>query len=65
MKKSLLAFASVITSGTLITSLYLASLPDPTDIQIRLSTTANAISIAGTTTIFGLLNDDQNQKSDR
>ncbi|MEM6451104.1 MAG: hypothetical protein AAF703_12400 [Cyanobacteria bacterium P01_D01_bin.105] len=65
MKKSLLAFASVITSGTLITSLYLASLPDPTDIQIRLSTTANAISIAGTTTIFGLLNDYQNQKSDR
>ena len=58
MKKRLLIFASVITSVAIITSLYLATLKEPTEIQKQLSTTSNAIAIGGTTAIFGLLDDD-------
>ena len=58
MKKSLLTLATVITATALGTSLTLATLPNPTDIHKQLSTTANAIAIAGTTAIFGLLHND-------
>lgn len=65
MKKRLLIFASVITSVAIMTSLYLATLSDPTEIQKQLSTTSNAIAIAGTTAIFGLLdNDHDDDKKD-
>jgi len=59
MKKSLLNFAAAITSTAIAASLYLASLENPTEIQKQLSTTTNAIAIAGTTAIFGLLDDDK------
>jgi len=60
MKKSLLSFAVTVTSIAIAASLYLAGLENPTDIQKQLSTTTNAISIAGTTAIFGLLDDEDN-----
>ena len=63
MKHSLLAFTTVMTSTAIATSIHLAFLDSPTDIQKQLSTTTNAIAIAGTTAIFGLLDDDK--KSDR
>jgi hypothetical protein len=37
---------------------YLGSLPSPTDAQKNLITAFNAIFAAGTTAVFGLLNDD-------
>ncbi|ESA33380.1 hypothetical protein N836_22085 [Leptolyngbya sp. Heron Island J] len=58
MKKLLLAFAAITTSTTIAASIHLASLENPTDIQKQLSTTTNAIAVAGTTAIFGLLDDD-------
>jgi hypothetical protein len=57
MKKQLLTLATVITTSAAGTSLYLATLPNPTNIQKDLSDTTNAIAIAGTTAIFGLLDD--------
>lgn len=57
MKKTLLTLATLITTSAAGTSLYLATLPNPTDIQKQLSNTTNAIVIAGATAIFGLLND--------
>jgi hypothetical protein len=59
-KKALLTLATVITSTAAGTSLYLATLPNPTDIQKQLSNTTNAIVIAGATAIFGLLDDEDN-----
>jgi hypothetical protein len=64
MKKSLLAFAATITSTAIVASIYLASFENPTDIQKQLSTTTNAISVAGTTAIFGLLDDQDDKNSD-
>lgn len=65
MKKQLLTLATVITATAAGTSLYLATLPNPTDIQKQLSTTTNAIAIAGTTAIFGLLDDeDEDNRTD-
>ena len=65
MKKSLLAFAISVTSGAIAASIYLATLENPTDIQRQLSTTSNAIAVAGGTTLIGLLDDDDrnNQSS--
>jgi hypothetical protein len=60
MKKSLLLFAVAVTSTAIVASIYLAGLENPTDIQKQLSTTTNAISVAGTTAIFGLLDDEDN-----
>jgi hypothetical protein len=62
MKKKLLTLATVITTTAAGTSLYLATLPNPTDVQKQLSNTTNTIAIAGTTAIFGLLDDED--KSD-
>jgi hypothetical protein len=56
-KKTLLTLATVITTSAAGTSLYLATLPNPTDVQKELRNTANEIAIAGTTAIFGLLDD--------
>lgn len=65
MKKPLLTLATVITATAAGTSLYLATLPNPTDTQKQLSTTTNAIAIAGTTAIFGLLDDeDEDNRTD-
>ncbi|MEM7725870.1 MAG: hypothetical protein AAF208_05790 [Cyanobacteria bacterium P01_A01_bin.45] len=58
MKKTLLAITSVITTIGATTSVYLATLDNPTEIQKQLSTTANAITVAGATAIFGLMDDD-------
>ncbi len=57
MKKSLLTLTTVITATAAGTSLYLATLTNPTDMQIQLSNTANTIAIAGTTALFGILDD--------
>ena len=58
MRKKLLCLVSVIISVAGVTSVYLASLDNPTEIQKQLSTTANMITVAGTTAIFSLLDDD-------
>lgn len=62
MKIKLFTFTTVITSTAIATSIYLAGLENPTDIQRQLSTTTNAVASAGTTTIFGLLNGDLDNK---
>ncbi|MGJ3253854.1 MAG: hypothetical protein ACFE0J_22380 [Elainellaceae cyanobacterium] len=61
MKKSLLIFVVFINSIAIGMSVYLSTLENPTDIQKELSTTTNTIAIAGTTTLIGLLDDDQNK----
>ena len=63
MKKSLLTLATVITATAAGTSLSFATLPNPTDVQKQLSNTANSIEIAGTTAIFGLLDDEDGDNS--
>ncbi len=63
MKKHLLTLVTIITTSAIGTSLYLATLPNPTDIQKQLSNTTNGIAIAGTTAIFGLLNDQDEDNS--
>ncbi|MDJ0708472.1 MAG: hypothetical protein QNJ46_34820 [Leptolyngbyaceae cyanobacterium MO_188.B28] len=63
MKKSILTLTTGITSIAIVTSLHLATIENPTDIQNQLSTTTNTIAIAGTTAIFGLLDDDQDDPS--
>ncbi len=55
MKKQLLTLAALITTTAVGISLYLATLPNPTDVQKELSNTTNAIAISGATAIFGLL----------
>ena len=64
MRTSFLAFVAITTTTAISSSIYLASLESPTDIQKQLSTTTNTIAVAGTTTILGLLDsddsDDQN-----
>ena len=66
MKPSLLTIATAITSAAMSTSIYFASLENPTDIQKQLSATTNAIAVAGTTAIFGLLDDeDEDDKDDK
>lgn len=64
MKKKLLTVATVITTTAVGTSLYLATLPNPTDTQKQLSSTTNTIAIAGATAIFGLLDDDDEDSKD-
>lgn len=58
MKNLLLTFATFITSTAIAASLYFASLEKPTEIQKNLSMTTNTIAIAGTTTIFKLLEEE-------
>jgi hypothetical protein len=66
MKKKLLTLATVITTSAAGTSLYLATLTNPTDVQKQLSNTTNTIAIAGTTAIFGLLDDkDESDESNK
>ncbi|MBE7383572.1 MAG: hypothetical protein F6J95_019410 [Leptolyngbya sp. SIO1E4] len=60
MKRKLLCLTIVITSIAAVISLHLATLEDPTDIQKQLSTTTNTLASAGAITLFGLLDDDQN-----
>ena len=63
MKKKLLILTIAITTAAAGTSLYIASLPEPTEVQTNLANTANTIAITGATAIFGLLDDDQNNPS--
>lgn len=63
MKKQLLSLTTFITITAAGTSLYLATLPNPTDIQKQLSNTTNTIAIAGATAIFGLLDDEDEDSS--
>ncbi|MBE9117734.1 hypothetical protein IQ249_17695 [Lusitaniella coriacea LEGE 07157] len=63
MKKPLLVLTATITSISAATSIYLATLENPTDIQKQLSTTVNSISVAGTTAIFGLLDDNSDDSN--
>ncbi|MBL1177182.1 hypothetical protein [Pantanalinema sp. GBBB05] len=62
-KKTLLTLTTVITTSAAGISLYLGNLSNPTDIQKQLSSTMNAIAIAGTAAIFGLLNDGDEDNS--
>ncbi|MGK7891516.1 MAG: hypothetical protein AB4042_19470 [Leptolyngbyaceae cyanobacterium] len=64
MKKSLFIFTTAITTTAIATSIYLATLEKPTDIQRNLSTTSNAIAIAGTTALFGLLDEDDGDEDE-
>jgi hypothetical protein len=57
MKTTLLTIAVSLTIGSATTSYHLSSLPTPTDAQKNLITAFNAIFAAGTTAVFGLLND--------
>jgi CDP-diglyceride synthetase len=57
MQKILLTIAVSLTIGSATTSYHLSSLPAPTDAQKNLITAFNAIFAAGTTAVFGLLND--------
>jgi hypothetical protein len=63
MKKQLLTLTILITTSATGTSFYLATLPNPTDIQKQLSNTTNTIAIAGATAIFGLLDDEDGDDS--
>jgi hypothetical protein len=63
MKKKLLTLTTLITTTAAGTSLYLATLSNPTDIQKDLSNTTNAISIAGATALFGLLDNEDGDNS--
>ena len=64
MKKSLLTLATLITAAAASISLALATVANPTDIQKQLSNTANTIAIAGTTALFGLLDDNDDDKTE-
>jgi hypothetical protein len=57
MKTALLTIAVSLTIGSASTSYHLSSLPSPTDAQKNLITAFNGIFAAGTTAVFGLLND--------
>ena len=63
VQKMLLTFTSVITATAVGASFYIVSLPEPTEAQTNLANTTNAIAIAGTTALFSLLDDDQNNSS--
>lgn len=64
MKKKLLNLTIAITSISLVTSIYLATLENPTDMQQQLGTTVNTVTVAGTTAIIGLLDDeDENDRN--
>jgi|688.fasta_scaffold04112_18 hypothetical protein len=55
--------ALTMTSGG--TSIYLANIPNPTETQKELANTCNTITLAGTTAIIGLLEDnDKDQDND-
>lgn len=58
MNKKLLYLSIFITAIFLATSIYLGTIENPTDIQKQLSTTANTVTLAGATAIFGLLKDE-------
>jgi hypothetical protein len=63
MKKQLLTLTTLITTTAAGTSFYLATLSNPTDIQKDLSNTANVIAITGTTALFGLLDNKDEDNS--
>ncbi|MBD2115190.1 MULTISPECIES: hypothetical protein [Cyanophyceae] len=63
MKRTLLTLATVITTSATGISLYIGTLPNPTDVQKQLSNTTNTIAIAGATALFGLLDDNDEGNS--
>lgn len=57
MKGKFLTLATLTTVIATIVSGYIAILPNPTEAQTNLAEAANAIIIAGTTAIFGMVDD--------
>jgi len=60
----LLTVAAGTTLSSMVVSLALANVANPTDIQKQLGNTANIIAIAGTTALFGLLDDGDDDKTE-
>ncbi|MEM9218059.1 MAG: hypothetical protein AAGD25_27420 [Cyanobacteria bacterium P01_F01_bin.150] len=63
MKKNLLTITGILTGVATATSLFLATLAEPTDMQDRLSIMTNTMAIAGATAIFGMLDDEQHDSN--
>jgi hypothetical protein len=60
MKTKLITLAASMTIASGSLSYHLSTLPQPTPNQTNLITVLNSITIAGTTALFGLLDDDEN-----
>jgi hypothetical protein len=64
MKTTLLAFTLTLTTAAGTIAFHLASLPNPTEAQKVLSTTANTIALSGTGAVFAMLNHGDRGKKD-
>lgn len=64
MRKTLFTLTTVITTTAASTSLYIATLPNPTETQKQLANTANTITIAGATALFGMLDEEDEPNND-
>lgn len=64
MKKTLLALTTITTAAAASIGFYVASLPNPTEMQRQLGNTANTVTIAGATALFGMLDEQDNQDKD-
>ena len=58
MKYPLIVLSTTVTALAAGTSFYLATLPSLTEVQTDLVSTANLVTVTGTTAIFHLLDDD-------
>jgi hypothetical protein len=66
MKKTILTSTLILTTASGAIALHLASIPNPTEAQKSLSTTANTIALSGTGAIFAMLNDsDRDEDNDK
>jgi len=65
MKKILFTLTTFITVTAAGTSFYISTLPIPTEAQTNLANAANTIAIAGTTAIFGMLDDSDKDDEDK
>jgi hypothetical protein len=63
VKNKLINLATIITTAAAGTSIYLATLPNPTDIQKQLSSNSIQIMMFGATAIFGLLDEEDKKDS--
>lgn len=59
MKTTLINIAIAITTISAATSFYLATLPELNEVQAEVAKTANIVVVSGTTTIFGLVDNDK------
>jgi hypothetical protein len=62
MKTTLLTLATTLTIASATTSYHLSNLPQPTESQKNLITLLNTIAATGTTAIFSLFTDDNNDR---